>query len=244
MKKKIISVIYLLMVFVLIASLGANPAKAVQDSPEVSQNGGDEAYLLDSKPFDEEIILDSDTSSETSFGFGDMPQLAAGAYRLNFTGDEFKIWNPDRTTNMRRVDVGCVGIKLDSASSNRFGATLPLSIPAGSRIHSIVFTGVDNYNLTGRYLEFHLRRYKWNGTSDELVKKLQTTDQFASPNPFWMNAVNINHEVSPDWTYYLYIEMFAVWDSWDDLKNLKICQLGVEYYPPSPFALAIPTVHK
>ena len=59
-----------------------------------------------------------------------------------------------------------------------------------------------------------------------------------------MNAVNINHVVSPDYTYYLYIRMFPVWDSWDDLKKLKICQLGVEYYPPSAFMVAIPTVRK
>ncbi|MGI6258533.1 MAG: hypothetical protein ACOYKC_01595 [Anaerolineaceae bacterium] len=240
MKKNVLRAVYLLMVFVLIASLGTNQVKA----GEVSQNGGDDAYFLTSKPFDEEVILDSDANSETSFGFGDMPQLAAGAYRLNFSGDEFTPWNYLYASDQVRVLEGCVGIKLNSASSSFYGATLPLSIPAGSTIHSIVFTGVDNFNLPDRHLEYHLRRYKWNGTTDELIKKLQTTDAFASPNPFWMNAVNINHVVSPDYTYYLYIRMFPVWDSWDDLKKLKICQLGVEYYPPSAFMVAIPTVRK
>ena len=125
MKKNVLRAVYLLMVFVLIASLGTNQVKA----GEVSQNGGDDAYFLTSKPFDEEVILDSDANSETSFGFGDMPQLAAGAYRLNFSGDEFTPWNYLYASDQVRVLEGCVGIKLNSASSSFYGATLPLSIP-------------------------------------------------------------------------------------------------------------------
>jgi len=244
MKKNVLRAVLLLLVFVLIGSMGANQAKAVQDSPEVNQDGGDEVYFLTDKPLDEAVILDRNANSKTSFGFGDMPQLAAGAYRLNFTGDEFKSWNPEDVTKMRRVDFGCVGIKLDGASTNRYGATLPLSIPAGSTIHSFVFTGVDNYNLEGRYLTVHLRRYLWDGTADELIARLATTDEFASPDPFWMNEVGIDHVVSPHYTYYLYINLFPVWTNWSDLHNLKICQVGVEYYPPSPFAVALPFVIK
>lgn len=243
MKKNVLRAVYLLLVFVLIASLGANQAKADVDTPVEGQNDGDEAYFLTYQPIDEAANLDLGESSEIMVG-EEMPQLAAGTHRLNFSGAEFHAWNILYATEQVRVNNGCVGIKLDSPSSLSNGATLPLSIPVGSRIYSIVFTGVDNFTGTGRHLEFSLRRYKWDGKESQVLKTLSTTDDFSNPNPFWMNAVNINHEVSPDWTYGLYIEMFPVWDSYSDLQKLKICQLGVEYYPPTPFVVAVPTVMK
>lgn len=243
MKKNVLRAVYLLLVFVLIASLGANQAKAEVDTPVEGQNGGDEAIFLTLEPIDEETILDLGDSSGIMVG-EEMPQLAAGAYRLNFSGAEFKSWNPAYVDRMQRTRSGCVGVKTPGEETSHYGATLPLSIPAGSTIHSIVFTGVDNFSGTNRSLRFYLRRYLWNGTQAETVKMLQTTDAFSSPNPFWMNAVNINHVVSPDWTYYLYIEIFPVWSNWSDLEKLNICQLGVEYYPPSAFMVAIPTVRK
>lgn len=244
MKKNVLRAVYLLLVFVLIASLGANQAKADVDTPVEGQNDGDEAYFLNYQPIDEAANLDLGESSEIMVG-EEMPQLAAGAYRLNFSGAEFKVWNPGYLENMQRTRAGCVGIKFPGETTTRIGATLPLSIPAGSTIYSIVFTGVDNFTGTGRHLELSLRRYLWNGTGTyEVIKELKTTDAFASANPFWMNAVNINHVVSPDYTYYLYIDMFPVWSNWSDLEKLNICQLGIEYYPPTPFVVAVPTVMK
>ena len=246
MKKNSLRIVLLLIVFVLIGSMGANQAKANQDSPEAGQPGEDEIYNLNYQPIDEENILDTGDSSDDIYS-EEMPEvMAAGKNFLSFSAREFNIWNTIRTPLMKNVDFNCMGIKIENAAdSDRYGATLPLPIPAGSKITGIGFSGLDNYPDDGYYLSYSLRRAYWDGTKPfQAIKTLDTTAApYANPNPFWKWG-SVDHVVDDDYAYYLYIELHSIIDSYAALNGQKICQVAVEYAPPSPFALAIPTVIK
>lgn len=246
MKNNRLRFVLLLIVLVLIGSMGANQAKANQDRSEAGQPGEDEIYNLDYLTIDEENILDAGDSTEDIYS-KEMPEvMAAGKTRLAFSARDFNMWNSLRTPLKKNVDHVCMGVKIEySEDDGRYGATLPLSIPAGSKITGIGFSGVDDWPDDGYYLSYSVLRALWDGTEQlEAVRTLETTTApYADPNPFWLWG-RVDHVVDLNYTYFLYIELHSIIRSYSDLQGQKICQLVVEYDPPSPFALAIPTVIK
>lgn len=228
MKKNILRVFFLLMVFALIVSMGANQAKAIQDTPEGNQFDEDETYFSDNDPLDEAEVLESDDSYEITRR-DDIPEALQSSHisTITFNADNFIPYDYNHITDYTRAKKGCLGVVQNTTPVKWRQAIFPLAIPAGSQLVGLGFSGVDNLTGSESFLTFSIMRNSYDGNHRQEVAKVATTDAYADPNAFWEVASIDNHIVDADWSYELHISFFPTLPN--QLNDMKICQLMVNY---------------
>lgn len=240
MKTKVYKTIFVVMVLVLLISMGASQAKASPDTPDGSQTVGEDSYFTFSRPVGENYAQEA--GNDQGVFLDGVPEVMAGINRVTVSAANAFPWNSQNYSKYRRTNVSCLGVKVADEGGGHFhGAVIPIDIPLGSRITSMYFTGVDNFNGPERTLIARIDRDYWDGITFETIKALHSGVEYATPNVFTVRG-DVNHVVAIGWTYTIFLDLFPYWGSDDDIESLKICQIGIEYIPPSVFANAFPTV--
>lgn len=243
MKNKLFNVLTLILVLlIVIGSLGASQVKANDGSFNkndfADQTEADDIYpnLLtaeDSLPY-----FPNGIPEQVDYSGKEMPQAAAGVQRMVFSAADFQPFNAALWDRYTPGGHGCIAVRVpDSSGDYAHDATIPLPFTLGTQIVGMWVTGYDSMVGENSTLIFSLEWHEWDGSASYHFATGESPDQ--KPFNIWIPANNRVVEIAK--AYYVKIKYFPTWGTMNP-DNFKVCQITVEYIPPSPFVLAIPTV--
>ena len=227
MKSEKFNVITLILIILLIiVTLGASQVKANEDN-----------LLLPGDDYSEAIFTNGE-SEQISYSGKEMPEAAAGLQRIVFSAQDFQPYNPAFWDFYTPRAHGCIALRIpDSSYEQPYGAYMPLPFTLGTKIVGMYATGYDGYGGADADLEFSIGRYAWRGDHTEYLAVGLSDDN--QPFNIYIPANNIN--VEEGWAYFVKILYRGTYGSLDPDK-FKVCQITVDYIPPSAFLLAFPSV--
>lgn len=228
MKKKIFQIIFLSLIAVmLISSLGQAQVIAGEDTPAQEENGHNDAWA----PMPE---LAADIDETEGYFIDEIPEVAVGDKRVVISGWNLQPWNRAYNHRLLPHGDGCLGVVTQSGEGSIYITTrFPFSLPIGSKIKNIYWTGTDWVGGPGNAeLVFAIDREYWDGKKGDAIVIDTTGNMYSSETPFNKYKA-VNHTVQSGYSYQIRVDI----RSSSDLKYMHICQITIDYEETSPFLM-------
>ena len=233
MKKNIsLSIFLVLIAVMLISSLGQSQAIA-GDEPPVQEELSD---ITGVAPIPEPA---PDIEETEGYFVDEIPQVAAGQKRVVISGWNLQPWNRSWNNRLLPYGWGCLGTVTQSGQSADYTTTyFPFSLPIGSKITNVYWTGTDWVGSTANAeLKFWIEREHWKGKTADNILFDSTGSMYSSGEPFNKYKA-VNHTVVDQYSYQIRIDIYSS----SELKYMHVCQITIDYIEPSPFVNAIPVI--
>lgn len=243
MKNKLFTILTLILVsLIVIGSLGASQVKASDGSFNkndfADQTQADDIYSNILTAEDAQPDFSNGIPEQVDYSGKEMPQAAAGVQRIVFSATDFQPFNNALWGRYTPRGHGCIAVRVPDASyDGGHDATIPLPFTLGTQIVGMWVTGYDSMHGNNSTLIFSLERHEWEGNASHYFASGESPNEL--PFNIWIPANNKVVEIGN--AYYVKIKYYPTWGELNP-DNFKVCQITVEYIPPSPFVLAIPTV--
>lgn len=216
----------------LISSLGQSQVLANEGTPdhEQAEESLTRAPLPDLAPGIDE---------EEGYFVDEIPELAPGFKRVVISGWNLVPWNRLFIDKYRSVGDGGMGV-YESSGWRYYLVIFPFSLPIGSRIKNIWWTGVDNLSCSADcQLGISLVRNHWKGESAQALVRDSSGPTWASPVPFNRYKA-VDHWVTTHYSYQIQVD---IW-SFTYVNLMNIIQVTIDYDEPFQYINAIPFIVK
>lgn len=180
--------------------------------------------------------MSPDTIETEAILVDEIPEVAAGMRRVVISGWNLQPWNRSINNLLIPNSNGCLGY-VRSESGVRYATTyFPFSLPIGSKITNIYWTGVDWISSTAdAQMNFWLEREHWKGQARDYIVHHSSGSMASSDTPFnYYKAVD--HIVTTNYSYQIRVDLLNT----SELKFMHVCQITIDYIEPSPFYMALP----
>jgi len=234
MKNKfLISFFWLLAAVMLISSLGQSQVLANEGTPdhEQAEESLTRAPLPDLAPGIDE---------EEGYFVDEIPELAPGFKRVVIAGWHLVPWNRKFINQYLPVGDGGMGVYVGTSGPKYYSVIFPFSLPIGSRIKNVWWTGVDNLSCSADcQLGFLLVRNHWKGETFEALVRDSSGPTWATSVPFNRYKA-VNHTVTTHYSYQIQVDIWSI----ADVEQMNIIQVTIDYDEPFQYINAIPFIVK